>query len=166
MFRFSDVFFFASRVVFAVLSDASLKIFDTLIAVGRSLAKSVCGLRSGAARRTTIACPGYDPHAIALGDFPLPDTSLLFCAAGHVRFLGLFSFDFMPDGQSVLNNPAKGNSPPVSFADAARFLGVDLFTFHSMVQREEIPAFLGPSGEFVVSQVDLDKLVAEKDAPC
>ncbi len=57
------------------------------------------------------------------------------------------------------------NSRPVSFSDAARFLGVDLFTFHSMVQREEIPSFLGPSGEFVVSQADLDKLV-ERDSPC
>jgi hypothetical protein len=35
-----------------------------------------------------------------------------------------------------------------------------------MVQREEIPAFLGPWGEFVVSQDDLDKLVAKKDVPC
>lgn len=54
----------------------------------------------------------------------------------------------------------------VSFSDAARFLGVDVFTFYSMVQREEISSFLGPWGEFVVSQDDLDKLVAEKDAPC
>ena len=55
---------------------------------------------------------------------------------------------------------------PVSFSEAARFLGVDVFTFSSMVQREEIPSFLGPWGEFVVSQSDLDKLVSQKDAPC
>ena len=55
---------------------------------------------------------------------------------------------------------------PVSFSDAARFLGVDVFTFYSMVQREEIPSFLGPWGEFVVSQCDLDKLVVKTDIPC
>jgi hypothetical protein len=54
----------------------------------------------------------------------------------------------------------------VSFSDAARFLGVDVFTFYSMVQRDEIPSFLGSWGEFVVSQDDLDKLVAEKNTLC
>lgn len=68
----------------------------------------------------------------------------------------------MSDGQSTLENTAADNSKPVSFSDAARFLGVDTFTFYSMVQREEIPTFLDPWGEFVVSQNDLDKLVAEK----
>jgi hypothetical protein len=50
----------------------------------------------------------------------------------------------------------------VSFADAARFLGVDTFTFYAMVQREEIPMVLAPNGEFVVSQDDLDKLAAKE----
>jgi hypothetical protein len=54
----------------------------------------------------------------------------------------------------------------VSFSDAARFLGVDLFTFYSMVQRGEIPSFSDLWGESVVSQDDLDKLVAEKNALC
>jgi hypothetical protein len=44
-------------VVFAVQSSVSLEIFYTLVAVGRVLAKSVCGLRSSAARRTVIGCP-------------------------------------------------------------------------------------------------------------
>ncbi len=56
------------------------------------------------------------------------------------------------------------NPATVSFADAARFLGVDLFTFHSLVQREEIPSILAPNGEFVVSQNDLDKLVKEESS--
>jgi hypothetical protein len=58
------------------------------------------------------------------------------------------------------------NSKFVSFSDAARFLGVDVFTFYSMVQREEIPSFPGLWGEFVVSQDDLDKLIAGKNALC
>jgi hypothetical protein len=67
----------------------------------------------------------------------------------------------MSDGQSALKN-----SKPVSFSDAARFLGVDVFTFYSMVQREEITSFFDAWGESVVSQDDLDKLVAEKNALC
>jgi hypothetical protein len=73
----------------------------------------------------------------------------------------LWLFFLMSDGQSALES-----SKPVSFADAARFLGVDGFTFYSMVQRGEIPSFLGAWGEFVVSQDDLDKLVAKKDVLC
>ena len=57
------------------------------------------------------------------------------------------------------------NPTPVSFADAARFLGVDLFTFYALAQREEIPTVLAESGEFAVSQQDLDKLVAERSNP-
>jgi predicted HTH domain antitoxin len=67
----------------------------------------------------------------------------------------------MSDGQSALEN-----SKSVSFSDAARFLGVDVFTFYSMVQREEIPSFPGLWGESVVSQDDLDKLIAGKNALC
>jgi hypothetical protein len=70
----------------------------------------------------------------------------------------------MSDGQSTLENATAETPKSVSFSDAARFLGVDVFTFYSMVQREEIPSFLGAWGEFVVSQDDLDKLVAEKEA--
>jgi hypothetical protein len=73
---------------------------------------------------------------------------------------GYFDFILMADDQSM------EDSKPVSFSDAARFLGVDVFTFYSMVQRKEVPSFLGPSGEFVVSQADLDKLIAKADAPC
>jgi hypothetical protein len=56
-------------------------------------------------------------------------------------------------------------STPVSFADAARFLGVDTFTFYSIVQREEIPFIFATSGEFVISQDELNKL-AGKESPC
>lgn len=68
----------------------------------------------------------------------------------------------MANDQNTLEEDFK----PVSFSNAARFLGVDVFIFYSIVQREEIPSSLGPSGEFVVSQADLDKLIAKTDAPC
>jgi hypothetical protein len=76
-------------------------------------------------------------------------------------FCGYFYLIFMSDGQSALKN-----SKPVSFSDAARFFGVDVFTFYSMVQRGEISSFSDLWGESVVSQDDLDKLVAEKNALC
>jgi hypothetical protein len=60
---------------------------------------------------------------------------------------------------------AEAEKPTVSFADAARFLGVDTFTFYSIVQREEIPFIFAASGEFVVSQSELDKL-AGKESRC
>ena len=63
-------------------------------------------------------------------------------------------------------NTLEEDSKPVSFSDAARFLGVDVFTFYSMVQRGEISSFLGPSAEFVVSQADLDKLISKANSPC
>lgn len=53
----------------------------------------------------------------------------------------------------------------VSFSDAARFLGLDLFTFYALVQREEIAAVFAASGEFVVLQTDLDRL-GGKEPPC
>jgi hypothetical protein len=62
---------------------------------------------------------------------------------------------------SAVNSEAKGPKP-VSFDDAARFLGVDTFTFYAMVQRDEIPSILAPDCEFVVSQDDLDKLAAKE----
>jgi hypothetical protein len=57
VFRFLDIFLFASRVVFAEQPDSGLKIFYALVAVGSALAKSGCGLRSCAARRIVIGCP-------------------------------------------------------------------------------------------------------------
>jgi hypothetical protein len=81
-------------------------------------------------------------------------------------FWGYFSLILMADDQSALESSMAEDVKPVSFSDAARFLGVDVFTFYSMVQREEIPSFLGPWGEFVVSQADLDKLVTKTHAPC
>jgi hypothetical protein len=57
------------------------------------------------------------------------------------------------------------NSQLVSFSDAARFLGLDPFTFYGLIQREEIPFEFAPSGEFLVSQDDVDRL-AGKEFSC
>ena len=73
-----------------------------------------------------------------------------------------FILSGMDEQNNATLNAATGNSRLVPFADAARFLGVDTFTFYTMVQREEIPSVLAPSGEFVVSQDDLDKLAAKE----
>lgn len=63
-------------------------------------------------------------------------------------------------------NLESADSKPVSFADAARSLGLDLFTFHSIVQRGEIPTSFTAWGEFAVSQETLNKLAAAKESPC
>jgi len=65
---------------------------------------------------------------------------------------------------SAVNSAAK-EPATVSFADAARLLGLDTFTFYSIVQRDEIPFDFAFTGEFVISQADLDKL-ARKESPC
>jgi hypothetical protein len=84
------------------------------------------------------------------------------------EFFGLIGLimDSQQDENAAIVNSRLSETESVSFSDAARFLGVDVFTFYSMVQREEIPSFLGAWGEFVVSQEDLDKLVAERNALC
>lgn len=55
-------------------------------------------------------------------------------------------------------NSGMDNSRLVSFSDAARFLGLDIFTFYSLAQCEEIPLELGSAGEFLVSQEHLNRL--------
>ena len=71
----------------------------------------------------------------------------------------------MDERNRSTGNPAAKEPATVSFADAARFLGLDTFTFYSIVQREEIPFVLASHGEFVVSQHDLNKL-AGKESSC
>lgn len=64
---------------------------------------------------------------------------------------------------STITDSELTDSEPVKFADAARFLGVDLFTFYSLVQREEIPTVLTAWGEFAITQETLDSLAAAKE---
>lgn len=82
--------------------------------------------------------------------------------------MGFLDILFRP-AMDALNNSTLStgtdNSRLVSFSDAARFLGLDTFTFHALVQREEIPLEFARSGEFLVSQDDLDKL-AGKESSC
>ena len=61
---------------------------------------------------------------------------------------------------STLSAPAE-DSRLVSFADAARFLGVDTFTFYALVQREEIPTVFAPFGELMVSEAALEELAGK-----
>jgi predicted HTH domain antitoxin len=70
------------------------------------------------------------------------------------------------DEQRNSSSASNGENPKmVSFNDAARFLGLDTFTFYSLVQREEIPFDYAPLGELLISQDDLDKL-AGKESSC
>jgi hypothetical protein len=69
----------------------------------------------------------------------------------------------MNDGTNAPMEPEPKDSKPVSFADAARSLGVDLFTFYSIVQREGIPTFLSSWGEFAITQETLNSLASTKE---
>jgi hypothetical protein len=78
----------------------------------------------------------------------------------HVGFLNFFLSLMNDRNNAALNSPTE-TSRLVSFAEAARFLGVDTFTFYAMVQREEIPTVFAASGELLVSQDDLEKLAGK-----
>lgn len=69
------------------------------------------------------------------------------------------------DDSSLKSGPVPGTESPdqVSFGEAARSLGLDTFTFYTLVQRGEISPVLAPSGEFVVSRRDLDTLATQKE---
>jgi hypothetical protein len=69
------------------------------------------------------------------------------------------------DDSSLKLGLVPGTEDPnqVSFNEAARFLGLDTFTFYAVVQRDEIPYALSPWGEFVVSRQELDSLAIQKE---
>jgi len=87
------------------------------------------------------------------------------CACGTLNKTGVWG-SLLP-AMNDRDNPTMDSEPkdarPVSFADAARFLGVDLFVFYSLVQREEISTVLTAWGEFAITQETLNRLAAAKE---
>ncbi len=110
----------------------------------------------------TIDCPLNDPQ---INRGSRPPVLLCWCWTKGV-FSAIFPCLIMDetDNSSMNSGVAPGaeNSDQVSFGEAARFLGLDTFTFYALVQREEIPSVLAPNGEFVVSQDDLDRFAAKE----
>ena len=47
----------------------------------------------------------------------------------------------------------------VSIPRAARRLGLDAYTLYTLVQRERVQAGLSSSGEFVIANTELDRLM-------
>ena len=47
----------------------------------------------------------------------------------------------------------------ISIPKAARRLGLDAYTLYTLIQRERVQARLSPSGEFVIANTELDRLL-------
>jgi hypothetical protein len=47
-------------------------------------------------------------------------------------------------------------------ADAARELGLDVYTLYTFVQRERVQAGLSPSGEFVIPKTEVERLARKE----
>ena len=52
-------------------------------------------------------------------------------------------------------------SGQLTVSQAARVLGLDAFTFYTLLQRDRIPYSFGAGGEVVVSEYDLNQLLAK-----
>ena len=64
------------------------------------------------------------------------------------------SFDAKITGQAQ-------TSGQLTVPQAARALGLDAFTFYTLLQRDRIPYTFGAGGEIVVSEQDLNQLLAK-----
>ena len=47
----------------------------------------------------------------------------------------------------------------ISIPKAARTLGLDAYTLYTLIQRERVQAGLSPSGEFVIANAELNRLL-------
>ena len=52
-------------------------------------------------------------------------------------------------------------SGQLTIPQAARALGLDAFTFYTLLQRDRVPYSFGAGGEIVVSEQDLNQLLAK-----
>ena len=64
------------------------------------------------------------------------------------------STDAKPTGQME-------TSGQLTIPQAARALGLDAFTFYTLLQRDRVPYSFGAGGEIVVSEQDLNQLLAK-----
>ena len=52
-----------------------------------------------------------------------------------------------------------GEADSISIPKAARRLGLDAYTLCTLIQRERVKAGLSPSGEFVIANEELNRLL-------
>ena len=55
---------------------------------------------------------------------------------------------------------SEANSVPI--ANAARELGLDVYTLYTFVQRQRVQAGLSPSGEFVIPKSEVERLARKE----
>ena len=169
-----------------VPSDVGVKTFRALVAAGRPLVKSGCGLRFGAARPMTIDLPCNDPqiNRRAVGqsgfyrprvngwDFPLkkiqessrhrqPFLSLPFCCVAFDNHDFWAIWLIMANEQDAILSGRLSEAQSVSIPQAARLLGLDAYTLCTLIQRERVQAEFSPSGEFVISKSEMERLAGK-----
>ena len=54
----------------------------------------------------------------------------------------------------------------VTVTEAARALGLDTFTFYTLIQRDRVAPIFAAGGEIVVAEADVISLASKKDVPC
>lgn len=71
---------------------------------------------------------------------------------------GLFDFnmDSEPDG-ILVGRLSEADSIPIP--KAARTLGLDAYALYTLIQRERVQAGLSPSGEFVIANTELNRIL-------
>jgi predicted site-specific integrase-resolvase len=69
--------------------------------------------------------------------------------------------DHIADGAG----PTEARPEGVPVAEAARHLGLDAFTVYTFIQRDRLRAVRAPSGEILVPQGDLVRLLRRR-GPC
>ena len=107
------------------------------------------------------------PSALHLDFFAAAKTLLLGTARVEVTLhfcywtnenLGLSEL-IMGCEQDAILTSRLSEAESVSFPKAARRLGLDTYTFYTLIQRERVQAGLSPSGEFVIPNEELNWLL-------
>jgi hypothetical protein len=65
----------------------------------------------------------------------------------------------MDDQQNAVSTGRLSEAETVSIPIAARRLGLDPYTLYTLVQRERVQAGLSASGEFVIANAELNRLL-------
>ena len=64
--------------------------------------------------------------------------------------------------QDASLNGRLNDADSVPIANAARELGLDVYTLYTFIQRERVQAGLSPSGEFVIPKSEVERLAKKE----
>jgi hypothetical protein len=180
IYRTSHGFPFASRRGDSGFKGRVCAYFNVPVAIERFLALSGCGLRSCAARRIAIDLPHKRPPN-QLPPVSIPPKSLRSLSARHAFAFGDSNaeYDFIVSAfdkayfwanwlimeniqqdDRLADRLSEADSVPI--ANAARELGLDVYTLYTFIQRERVRAGLSPTGEFVIPKSEVERLARKE----